>query len=356
MLKAPVLIVLASILGAAGLGLPAGPLDSTGRDTGPGGPRPREEPFVVRPFVSEQAGGWLGKAACYGPHRDGQRPGGPSPSREEIREDLRIIARHWAMIRLYGASPPTETILDVIREEGLDIQVMLGVWIAPEEAWDEAGHLTGRFPERAEANRNEVDGGIRLAAAYPEIVTSLCVGNETQVSWSPHRSRLETVIQHIRRVRARTELPVTTADDFNYWNKPESRALAREIDFINCYAHPLWNGLQLEDALRWTRRTYDEIRAAHPDREVVLGETGWATSKHDEGEQARLIKGRTGEEEQREFYREVTAWSKREGIPVFLFEVFDENWKGGDHPSEVEKHWGVYRADRTPKKAVADES
>jgi exo-beta-1,3-glucanase (GH17 family) len=260
------------------------------------------------------------------------------------------------MIRLYGSSPPTETILDVIREDGLDLKVMLGVWIAPEEAWDEAGNLTGRFPERAEANRNEVESGIRLAAAYPGIVTSLCVGNETQVFWSPHRSKLETVVQYIRRVRAGTELPVTTADDFNYWNKPESRALAQEVDFINCYAHPLWNGIQLEDALQWTEKTYAGIRAAHPDREVVLGETGWATAKHDEGEQARLIQGRTGEEEQKAFYEEVAAWSRREKIPVFFFEVFDENWKGGDHPDEVEKHWGLLRADRTPKKAVADES
>ena len=35
----------------------------------------------------------------------------------------------------------------------------------------------------------------------------------------------------------------------------------------------------------------------------------------------------------------------------FYFEAFDEKWKGGQHPAEVEKHWGVYRSDRTPKPA-----
>ena len=43
-------------------------------------------------------------------------------------------------------------------------------------------------------------------------------------------------------------------------------------------------------------------------------------------------------------------------VPVLLltgtFEAFDENWKGGDHPAEVEKHWGLFRADRTPKAAM----
>ena len=35
------------------------------------------------------------------------------------------------------------------------------------------------------------------------------------------------------------------------------------------------------------------------------------------------------------------------------FEVFDENWKGGEDPAEVEKHWGLFRADRSPKAAMA---
>lgn len=317
---------------------------------------PREEPFAVRPFINERAERWFGKAVCYGPHRDGQGPGGPHPSREEIRQDLRIIVRHWRMIRIYGTTPPAKTILDLIREEGLDLEVMLGIWIAPEEKRDDKGELLEQDPAATEANRNGVASGIRFAAAYPEIVTSICVGNETQVSWSNHQSPVEIVIQYIREVRAGTEVPVTTADDYNYWNKPESRALAREIDFINCYAHPLWNGVLLDDACNWTRKIYGEVQKGHPDRDVVLGETGWATLKHDEGEQARLIQGRPGEEEQKAYCRAITDWAKKEKVPVFLFEAFDENWKGGAHPDEVEKHWGLYRADRTPKKAVADDS
>lgn len=348
------LLLSALLLSAAG--------SAAGERTAPGGADfrrasyGREAPFTVREFVA-QRGEWLvGKAVCYGPHRDGQRPGGPGPSRKEIEEDLRIIARHWRMIRLYGSSPPAETILEVIREEGLDLEVMLGVWIAPEERRNETGALIERDPGAKESNRAELESAVRLAAAYPEIVTSLCVGNETQVFWSGHRSPTDILIRHIREARARVAVPVTTADDWQYWNKPESRVVAREIDFLNCYAHPLWNGVLLEDAVEWTEKIYREIEAAHPDRDVILGETGWATAKHDEGEQARLIRGRTGEAEQKVFYREIRAWAAKERIPFFYFEAFDENWKGGDHPDEVEKHWGLYRADRTPKKAVTDDS
>jgi exo-beta-1,3-glucanase (GH17 family) len=115
----------------------------------------------------------------------------------------------------------------------------------------------------------------------------------------------------------------------------------------------MWNGLQLEDALAWLQAQVDSVRSLHPDRSVILGETGWATSVHTEGEQARLIKGRPGEAEQKRFYEQVGAWADGKRFPVFWFEAFDENWKGGTHPNEVEKHWGLFRADRTPKAAMS---
>jgi exo-beta-1,3-glucanase (GH17 family) len=119
------------------------------------------------------------------------------------------------------------------------------------------------------------------------------------------------------------------------------------------HAHPLWNGRQLEDALAWTKGIFAEVQSVHPDHLIVLGETGWATKRHTEGEQATLMKGKLGEDEQKTFYDAVSAWTDTERVPVFFFEAFDENWKGGDHPDEVEKHWGLYRADRTPKKTMA---
>jgi exo-beta-1,3-glucanase (GH17 family) len=45
-------------------------------------------------------------------------------------------------------------------------------------------------------------------------------------------------------------------------------------------------------------------------------------------------------------------WSEAEDIPVFFFEAFDESWKGSQEPLEPEKHWGLFKIDRTPKLAV----
>ncbi len=305
-----------------------------------------------RPFLATHEGRWIGNAISYGPHRDGQRPGQVDPTREQIREDLKILLKHWNMLRVYGSEGPAEILLEVIRADAADMKVVLGVWIAPEENRDDQGAVTERFPDARRANQAQVDAAVRLAAEYPGIVRAICVGNETQVFWSAHRSPADILIRHVRRVRASTIVPVSVADDFNFWNKPESHAVAAEIDFMMLHAHPAWNGQLLDEAMDWTKNVVQNIQKAHPSVPVVLAETGWATQRHTEGEQAQLIKGALGEEEQRIFYDRATAWARETKTPMFYFEAFDENWKGGDHPNEVEKHWGLYHADRTPKLAL----
>ena len=45
-------------------------------------------------------------------------------------------------------------------------------------------------------------------------------------------------------------------------------------------------------------------------------------------------------------------WSREQGILTFVFEAFDEAWKGADDPLEPEKHWGLFTVDRRPKPAA----
>ncbi len=273
----------------------------------------------------------------YGPYRKGQRPGGTEPSEAQVREDLQIIARHWKMLRVYGSRGSSETILRIIKEDGLGLVVMLGAWIAPNDP---------------QSNEAEVKEAIRLANLYPQQVAAVSVGNETQVFWSGHRTDAEVLIGHLRTVRAAVTQPVTTADDYNFWNKPESHAVVAEVDFVLLHAYAMWNQQQLGDAVAWTVKTVDSIKAEHPQMLVVLGETGWATELNPDGDEVKYIKAPAGEAQQATFYAEFTAWAQQTGLPYFYFEAFDEPWKGGDDPREVEKHWGLYREDRSPKPAI----
>lgn len=304
-------------------------------------PTPARRPVLSEPGAASPRG------ISYGPYREGQAPGGAQPSEAQLLEDLRILAEHWDMLRIYSSLGPAEPILRLIRDHDIPMRVMLGAWVHRERRDDD-----GLDPEKIAANEAEAESAIRLAHEYDDIVFAVCVGNETQVEWSGHRTRAERLVELIRRVRAGVPQPVATADDYNFWNKPESEAVAREIDFLVLHAYAMWNRQELEDAVPWTATTVRSIRELHPDLTIVLGETGWATRVHPTGDAARQIVGDYGEAEQARFYREFTAWAESAELPYFFFEAFDEPWKGGPHPDEVEKHWGLYNVDRTPKLAM----
>ena len=134
--------------------------------------------------------------------------------------------------------------------------------------------------------------------------------------------------------------------------------LADEIDFVFTHIHPLWNGKQLEDGIEWMDSVYQELQSMHSDKPIVIGETGWATDYDStitgEGQQGTLIKGVVSVQAQATFLIEMHTWIESNKVVSFLFEVFDESWKGGGENSSyrhIEKHWGVFNEDRTPKKS-----
>ena len=277
----------------------------------------------------------------------GQAPHVKGPSEIEILEDLNILKEHWNLIRVYGADKDSERVLKVIRENNLPIKVMLGVWVENEE----------NNPERKSHNIDQVLQGIKLGNEYPELIAAINVGNEALVFWSWHRMEQRNLIKYIRMVRNNTPVPVTTADDYNFWNKPESREVAEEIDFIVAHIYALWNGKTLADAIEWMDTIYyHEIKTMHPDKEIAIGETGWATNYNPHlngpGEQGSLIKGQVSVDAQQNYLIQLNDWLHKNHITTFLFEAFDEPWKGGGANSaqnEVEKHWGVYYENRQPK-------
>lgn len=304
-----------------------------------------------RPFVLPTAPqGWGGLGVCYGPLRDGQFPGGPDgPTPAQIREDLHIIAKHWTMIRMYAAQGSAADVCKIIHEEKLPLKVLVGAWIAQESKPGPDGKPTDLNAENAKLNMAEVAAAIKLANDYPDAVMALGIGNECMVSWSPYRVPTSVVIGYIKAARAATTVPVTTCDTDLFWSTPESVAVAKECDFLALHAYAMWGGQHITNSLNFTRERIAATQMVHPDMHIVMTELGWATSKGTQGDQAKLIKAEPNEQDQELFYRSFRDWAIEAKQPYFWFEAFDEKWKGGNEPSEVEKHWGVYNSDRTPK-------
>lgn len=295
-----------------------------------------QEAIPSRPLLNSPERGIDG--VCYGPFREGQAPGKVQPAAEEIREDLRLIAKHWEALRVYGSDPFVRQICQIVREENLPLHVMVGAWIDK--------------PEFEAQNRKQVDDAIAIANEFPDIVCAVSVGNETQVSWSFHKVDTDLLIQYVRKVRRETKVPVTVADDFTYWIDPSSLRLANELDFIVAHIYAMWHAQPLDQALDFTREKYQLVLDRHPKKLVVIGEAGWATAKPTQGDQAQRLQGNAGEAEQATFYKQFHEWSRRDKLAVFYFEAFDESWKGGPDPLDAEKHWGLFKVDRQPKAAM----
>jgi len=294
-----------------------------------------------RPFQPMLDGEWIGNGISYGAYRDGEGPGEGLTSKANILEDLNILAGRWNLIRRYGADAQAQNILEVIEENDLPIRVMQGIWLDAHKSDEE--------------NDEQVRLAIEFANRFSDIVVAVNVGNEILVDWSYHRlDDIDSVIETIRQVRSSIEQPVTVADDYNFWNKPQAQAVAAELDFLCLHAYAFWNNIPLDEAMAWTEATYNDIQGRHPEQDIAYCETGWPTSRvYDDGSYEGGLVGKAGEAEQAQFFDRYNAWAVENDVISFYFTSFDEKWKGGfdgDNPMDkAEKHWGLYYSDRTPK-------
>ncbi len=293
-----------------------------------------------------------GNAICYSGYRDGQSPGDKIyPSLDEIREDLAILRRHWTLLRLYDCSPHAERVLQVIDEDGLPFQVMLGAYLGAEVSnpgcpWGADFTDAELAASRAE-NQAEVGRLITLANRYPGIVFSVAVGNEATVDWTDHLVPVPSMIAHVRRVKAAVRQPVTFCENYVPW-QDKLRPLVPELDFISVHTYPLWEYKPIGEALAYTQANIASVARCHPGKPIVITEAGWCTHSNGRGMHA----AHAVQPLQATYIAELTAWTRAEGLLCFVFEAFDEAWKGSPDPLEPEKHWGLFTADRQPKLAM----
>ncbi|NTW24224.1 MAG: glycosyl hydrolase [Lentimicrobium sp.] len=293
-----------------------------------------------------------GKAICYSGYRHGQSPEtGIYPTYEQIKEDLLILQKEWTYLRLYDCSLHAEIVLKVIEKEKLNFKVMLGAYIGAE--LNNFGCPWGTIFSEEELKRNskdnlaEIKKLIRLANRYPDIIFSLSAGNEATVDWTDHYVSVEKVISYVRMIKKGARQPVTFCENYVPWYD-KLKSLVDEVDFISIHSYPVWEYKHIREALEYTRQNYYSIAERYPGKPVVITEAGWATNSNGRGINPENV----SEEFQSIYYNDLVKWSSKDRILTFIFEAFDEPWKGSPEALEPEKHWGLFTVDRKPKKVM----
>ncbi len=292
-------------------------------------------------------------AICYSGYREGQNPATETyPTYEQVKEDLLILHGRWKHLRLYDCSKHAETVLEVIQNERLDFRIMLGAYIAAEInnfdcPWGGGIYSKEELQRTRKGNLDEIRKLIQLANQYPDIIASLSVGNEATVSWTDHLVPVEKVMEYARMVKQGAQQPVTFCENYVPWhNKLEP--LVDVLDFISIHTYPVWEYKPIHEALEYTKQNYYGVAHKYPDKPVMITEAGWTTHSNGRG----IHPDNVNEDFQEIYYHELMKWTEDAGIITYVFEAFDEPWKGSPDQFEPEKHWGLFKVDRTPKKVM----
>ena len=289
-----------------------------------------------------------GRGVCYSGYRNGQSPINQTyPTDQEVLEDLLILKDHFDYLRMYDISHHAQSVLRVIQQNKLPFKVMLGVEphgeiSNPNCPWGGL-HSDEEIALNKIKNYEQLDRMAALCHKYPDLVLAASVGNESTSSWHSNLMDPSTIASHVRYLKARIQQPVTFCEGAYYWYTKNVEAAA-EVDFICIHSYPLWAKIPLAKALDTNKFDYEQNVKAFPGKQILFTEFGWTTKSDD-----KMNQEDTNEIAQDVYLTQVEAWAKQNKIIMFLFEAFDEPWKGSNNPIEPEKHWGVYNVDRTPK-------
>lgn len=293
-----------------------------------------------------------GPGVCYSGYRENQFPGGPIPKKQEVIEDLLLVAQHFSYIRLYSVDEHTKMVLEVLEKENIPLKVMIGAYLEAEVNNPNCGWDSGIYPSEilkanTQKNRQQVHDLIKIAGQYPERIFALAVGNEACVSWTDHLVAVDQIKDYILAVKANCRQPVTVCDNYVPWLEV-MEPLVEHVDFIAIHTYPVWEFQDIDKALGVTQSDYNKITQKYPDKPVVITEAGWPTMANGKGIPVHFAHPMA----QKTYYQSLNRWARESKVLVFWFEAFDEPWKGSDDPNEPEKHWGLYNVKRNPKRAL----
>ena len=243
-------------------------------------------------------------------------------SPQQIDEDLTQLSRVTDCVRTYSVELGQDQVAAIAKRHGL--KVIQGIWI-------------GTHPEK---NRAEIETGVKIANAYPDVVRAVVVGNEVLLRGDMSASDLAATI---RTVKAQVKVPVTYADVWEFWLR--NRDVAAAVDFITIHVLPYWEDFPIpaRQAAAHVGSIRRRLVEAFAGKEVIIGEVGWPSAgRMREGalpspaDQARVIE-------------DVLALGKRENFRVNVIEAFDQSWKRVLEGT-VGGHWGLLDdGDRRPK-------
>lgn len=244
------------------------------------------------------------------------------PSVEQIDQDLAMLAGKTKSVRTYSTMGTLAEVPRLAQKYG--ITVLVGAWIDNDLKRNEA----------------EIKKAIELANTYPNVV-GVMVGNEVILH---NYIKLPELTAYIDRVNAATNVPVSTAEPWHVWIAEPT--LVSHVDFISTHMLPYWEKLRVKDAVGYVRDRMNDLYAAFPQKEILIGEVGWPSNGRTRGGAVATAANQAA------FLRDFLDLAQKENYHYYIMEVFDQPWKADSAEGKIGAYWGVYDVERKPKFAL----
>jgi exo-beta-1,3-glucanase (GH17 family) len=269
----------------------------------------------LRPFVRDIIESKL-HGVSFSPYVDGQT-NMTTIGIEQIRERMKIIQPHCDWIRTFSCTQGNELSPVVAAELGL--KAMVGVWI----------------DEDPETNEEELANGIAIAKAGQAGI--LAIGNEVLLRGELTEDELIALIE---RAKAEVDVPVGYVDAYFLFENHPRVADACDVVLVNCY--PFWEGYPIEHALVYMKEMYRRAEKMAKGKKVIIAETGWPNIGTTEGQSVPSHRNAA------KYFIDAVRWTEEEGIDLFYFSSFDEEWKIAKE-GDVGAYWGLWDKNGAPK-------
>jgi exo-beta-1,3-glucanase (GH17 family)/cellulose synthase/poly-beta-1,6-N-acetylglucosamine synthase-like glycosyltransferase len=241
------------------------------------------------------------------------------PTVEDLDADLALLAGKTHAVRTYTVEETLAEIPALARKHGLN--VALGAWV----------------DKRLNKNAGEIQRLIEVAKKNRRNVVRIIVGNEVLLR---RDLPVDQLIEYLKEVRAKTGIPVSTAEPWHVWTKyPE---LVAQVDYLAVHMLPYWEGIHIDIAVDYVIDRINDLKRLYPDKPIVIAEVGWPSN------------GRTrqsavaSDQNEAIFLRRFLDRAEREDYVYYVMEAFDQPWKRKTEGA-VGAYWGVFDVERQPK-------
>ncbi|MGN6093583.1 MAG: glycosyl hydrolase family 17 protein [Luteibacter jiangsuensis] len=269
------------------------------------------------------------RIACvsYAPFRfAGETPFDPHAfvSPERIDADLKDLSTRFDCVRTYSMGQGLGAVPEIAGHYGM--KVLMGVWLGRDLA----------------ANEREMRLAMASAKQHAANLRGIVVGNEVLL-----RGELteKALAGYIARMNAATDVPVTYADVWEFWQAHP--ALAKVTDYVTIHILPYWEDEPVApaQAVRHVADVYQRMKAEFPGKAVMIGETGWPSQGRTRRDASASLVNEA------RYMREFLNYAATVDMPYNVIEAFDQPWKR-DLEGTVGGYWGIFDVQGRPKFAM----